>query len=338
MNRKKVQVCILGAVLILTLSGCGDGQAVVETLEPEVVETALPEEEIAASREIEQLEAENTQKNEIRFLCNSREMSEEEDAEATEMIRTLYQNMELEEYLGEAIHAVTDETWYEVLTKGMVEGSRTYTLQKGEEILLMVQIGCNIAGEPYTGVCYYGDNQQIRILKQENSKVQLVQTNVKEGAYDGAFELWNIDSATGEIVRETGIYTGGVRTGEYTTSVREGTGEGNAFDLWTMRNEFSYESNVRTYDEEGKEIVPTPEPTPTPTATPKPTKKPSATPTPTPMPTPTPTPAPTPEPVPAPPQESTPAPTTEPTPTPPPDVEPEFNGGDVDCDWADVPD
>ena len=318
--------------MVLTLSGCGDGQFVVETLEPEPVETGT---KITVSHGIEEYEAERVENNEIKLLCNARKMLGEEDRKAEEMIRTLYQNMELDEYMGEAIHTITNEAWYEVLGKGMIEGSRTYTLQRGEEILLMVQLGYNMEGQPYSCVCLYGGESQISVLKQESSKVQLVQAEIQDGIYDGAFELWQIDSATGRIVRETGTYTNGVLTGEYTVSVREGTGEGDAFDLWSMREEFAYENSTRTYDEEGNEIVPTPEPTPT--ATPKPTKKPSSTPKPTPTPTPTPIPTQEPEsvwePEPAPTPIPTPAPTPAPTPTP--DVEPEINGGgDVDSEFT----
>lgn len=345
MNKNIRNICVLGVALMLTFSGCGDGQMTAETLNPEPLETGLPEDEITASREIEQLEAENAQRDVVKLYCNAREMNGEESPEAEEMIKTLYQNMELEEYLGEAIHAVTNETWYDVLTDGMIEGSRTYTMQKGEELLLLVQIGYRMEGQPYSSVCYFdNDAGSIRVLQQEDSKVQLVQAGVKDGVYDGAFELLRIDSATGEILRESGTYANGIRTGEYTTEVRKGTGEGDAFDLWSMRDEFAYESSTRNYDQDGNEIEetpePTPEPTPTPTKKPSATPKPTATPTPEPTPTPTPepTPAPTPAPTPTPTPAPTPTPTPEPTPTPTPSYEePIITGGDDEHDWQDVP-
>ena len=333
MNKNRRYLYVFGAVLVLTLSGCGDGQFVVETLEPEPVET---ETKVTASHGIEEYEAGRTESNEIKLLCNAREMSEGENSAVAEMINTIYQNCEREEDLGGAIHAVTNETWYDVLTDGMIEGSRSYTLQKGEEILLLVQIGYDIEGKPYSNVCLYGDSEQVRILKQEDSKVQLLQADVKDGAYNGTFERWEIDSATGGIVRETGTYTNGVLTGEYTVSVREGNGEGDAFDLWTMRESFTYGSSVKTYDGEGNEVASTPEPTSTPAATPEPTKKPAATPKPTATPTPTPTKTPTSTPKPTATPTPTPAPTPTPTPAPTPDVDPEIGGGDVETEW--VPD
>lgn len=335
---KKRQIYGLTAGILafsMLLTGCGDGESQVSWLEPEPMESGVLEESTTAG-EAPGAEAENGQETEVRLLYNTGTLTEGEEAAAMELLQDMYQNIELEEYLGECIHMVGSDVWYESLTGRMPEGTRTYTLQLGDEVLFLVQVGFDISGEPYSNV-YYPGKDGVILLKQAGSVVQLTFTEVKEGFYDGAFERWQIDSATGEIIQEKGTYSQGVIVGEYTVSVKEGTGEGDAFDLWNMRENFAYETTVTTYDEQGNIVEDEPEPTPMPSATPSATKKPTATatPTPTPTPTPEPTPAPTPTPAPAATPAPTPAPTPTPTPTPTPAPPSEPSTGEVDIEWSD---
>ena len=156
--------------------------------------------------------------------------------------------------------------------------------------------------------------------------IWLLQTSVSGGVYNGAFEKWQINGGSGSILKETGTYANGTIVGEYTKAERTGN-PGEAFDLWTNRDNFEYNTTKETYNEEG-EIAATP--TPVPTATPKPTKKPVQTTAPTPVPTAKPTPEPEPDPTPAPTPEPTPAPTPEPTPEPTPVP----SEGDTDINWS----
>ena len=249
-------------------------------------------------------------------------------------VEELYQNMELEEYLGEGIHMVSNESWYETMAADLVEGARTYLLQKGDEILFTVQVGVTISRERYSNA-YYCKEDNMVLLKQEGSLVQVTMAQLKDNLYDGSFEQVTIDSETGAIRIEHGTCAQGLRVGEYSVMVKPGTGAGDPYDLWSMRENFSYETTVTEYDAQGNEIQPEPTPTPEPTATPKPTKKPTATPKPTP--TPEPTPEPTPQPTPQPPVIQNPQPpasTPEPTPQPTPTPSSGPSSGDVDIEWS----
>ena len=171
------------------------------------------------------------------------------------------------------------------------------------------------------------------LLKQEGSLVQVTMAQLKDNLYDGSFEQVTIDSETGAIRIEHGTCAQGLRVGEYSVMVKPGTGAGDPYDLWSMREDVSYETTVTEYDAQGNEIQPEPTPTPEPTATPKPTKKPTATPKPTP--TPEPTPEPTPQPTPQPPVIQNPQPpasTPEPTPQPTPTPSSGPSSGDVDIE------
>ncbi len=306
-------VCLLAAVM---LAGCGDGSVAqensVEVLEPVTVPNPTvnsePEEPVAV---------------EIELLYSTGNFNEETEASILDTMTTLYRNLEVPEYIGEGIHMVSNEGWMESIAGDLYEGGRNYTLQKGEEILLTVYVGADIEGKLFTHVYYQSPDNRVILLKQEEGITWLLQTGVSEGKYEGAFERWRIDSGTGHIQKEQGTYDGGVMVGEYTRAEYRGE-PGDAFDLWTNRESFAYETVKENYDEQG-ELIPTPTPVPTPTPTPKPTRRPASTPTPTPEPEPenpepTPPPAPTPEPTPPP------APTPEPTPPP--------STGDTDIEWS----
>lgn len=261
-------------------------------------------------------------------------LTEEEESAALDMLTVLHQNMELPEYYGEGIHMVSNDTWYETLGVSMPEGCRTYELREDGETLVTVQIGTDISGKIFTIVSLRGESELV-VLKQEERTVQLTLAGIRENAYDGAYEMWQIDGETGNIRQEKGTYTEGILTGEYLVAVKEGDGEGDPYDIWSMREEFEYETTVKEYDQEGNEVTPTPEPTATPAPTKKPTttKKPTATPTPTPEPTPTPAPPPPPAATPEPTPEPTPTPAPTPTPEPTPPAQPD--NGDVDVGWTD---
>ncbi len=291
-------------------------------------------------------------------------LTEAELTAVLEMLATLHQNLELSEYLGEAIHVVESQIWYETLVKRMAEGGRIYALKKGEETLLSVQIMIDISGEPCSIVYYQKGPGEMILLQRSGSVLRVTTAGVLEGMYNGAVEIWEMDAATGRVSQEKGLYTQGVPVGEHIMAVKEGDGEEEFYNLWNMRESMEYEKTVTTYDQGGNPVVtstpeptpeptsePTPEPAPEPTPTPKPTatRRPAATPTPTPaqtpeptpaptpvptpVPTPAPTPVPTPVPTPAPTPTPTPVPTPAPTPTPTPVPTP-APGGDTDIEWS----
>ncbi len=323
-----IGACILPLAI---LAGCGDGtemggepsESVIAPVEPvdvsELMEpTPTPEPE--AEPEPEPVETEALQ-------YQSGQLTAEEEAAMLEVMTTLRQNLEIPEYVGEGIHMISGEEWLETMCQGIYEGSRSYSLQKGGDTLLVLQLGLDIEGKPYANVFYPGAEGSVLVLKQTGSTTWLLQASVENGKYEGAFETWLFDSESGHIQWEQGTYSAGVIVGEYKKSEYTG-GSGAASDMWTNRENFDYKTTTVTYDENGA-IAPTA--TPTPTATPKP---PTQTPKPTPQPTPQPTPEPTPEPPaqnPQPPAQ-TPQPTPEPTPEPPEDTP--TPGGDTDIGWS----
>ena len=322
--RYRIAACILPLAI---LAGCGDGSGtgseesgngIVDRIEPvDVTGLTDPTPEPEPTPEPDQ----------AALVYQTGSLSEDEQGKMLEAMTTLHQNLEVPEYIGEGIHMLSNEEWLEEICQGVYEGSRSYSLQKGGDTLLVLQLGLDIEGKPYANVFYPGAEGSVLVLKQTGSTTWLLQASVEKGKYEGAFETWLFDSESGHIQWEQGTYSAGVIVGEYKKSEYTG-GSGAASDMWTNRENFDYKTTTVTYDENGA-IAPTA--TPTPTATPKP---PTQTPKPTPQPTPQPTPEPTPEPPaqnPQPPAQ-TPQPTPEPTPEPPEDTP--TPGGDTDIGWS----
>ena len=53
--------------------------------------------------------------------------------------------------------------------------------------------------------------------------------------WNGTFEAWSVDSATGSITHEQGTMQGGVLTGDYTCDVHTGEGALDVYSLWSNR-------------------------------------------------------------------------------------------------------
>lgn len=294
---KKKFICMFLSVFVsaMALAGCGDGSGEIGfVIEPEEAQyVSVTSQPVYATPK----PADGTQG--IHLLYYSGELTEEEEAEALRTIQTMHQNLELEEYLGEGIHMISDEEWTNTFAVRLVEGSRTYYLQEDGEILLTVQVGYDIDGQAVSNVFYQEPEGKIILLKQAGGITQMITASAVEGKYDGDFDLWQFNSETGEIRHEQGTYAAGLPVGEYTIAVREGNAAGEAFDLWNNREGMTYTTTTLKYDHKGELIpeatpvpasTPKPEVTPAPTATPKPavTPKPAATPKPAPQPTPQP--------------------------------------------------
>nr|WP_296462944.1 hypothetical protein [uncultured Acetatifactor sp.] len=334
--RYRIGACILPLAL---LAGCGDGT---ETGGASSESVGSPVEPVDVSGLVDETpEPTSTPEPEpeIGLRYQTGQLTAQEEAAMLEAMTTLHQNLEIAEYVGEGIHMISGEGWLEAMCQGIYEGSRSYSLQKGEDVLLTMQLGYDIDGEPYANVYFEGEDGSVLVLKQSGETTWLLQTGVADGKYEGAFETWLFDGESGRIQREQGTYAAGITVGEYTKSEYTG-GPGEAFDMWTNRENFDYKVTTVTYDGNG-EIAPTP--TPTPTQKPQTTQKPPVqAPDPTPEPTPDPTPQPPAQNPPAqnPPPAQPPAQTPQPTPQPTPDPTPEppedtpTPGGDTDIGWS----
>ena len=74
-------------------------------------------------------------------------------------------------------------------------------------------------------------------------------------AWNGTFESWSVDCATGSITHEQGTMQKGVLTGDYTCYIHAGEGGLDAFSLWNNREGMEYITYTGSFDSEGKALV-----------------------------------------------------------------------------------
>ena len=74
-------------------------------------------------------------------------------------------------------------------------------------------------------------------------------------AWNGTFESWSVDCATGSITHEQGTMQNGVLTGDYTCDVHAGEGGLDAFSLWNNREGMEYITYTGSFDSEGKVLT-----------------------------------------------------------------------------------
>lgn len=179
----------------------------------------------------------------------------EEDLPVQNEARTMLQSLELPEYLGEAVHMIGSGEWMQTMMPKLYEGQRNYFLTKDGVIVLSIQAGYDTEGIPFSNVWYNGADNQVTFLGRKGNTVQLMNTGLAEGAYDGAFDIWTLNSANSDIYREQGSFAGGLFAGGYTAEIHTGEAEGDFFDLWSSREGMEYAAYTGSFDGEGKATV-----------------------------------------------------------------------------------
>lgn len=82
--------------------------------------------------------------------------------------------------------------------------------------------------------------------------VPLADTPESMNDWNGTFESWSVDSATGSITHEQGTMQNGVLTGDYTCNIHTGEGGLDMYSLWNNREGMEYITYTGSFDSEGK--------------------------------------------------------------------------------------
>lgn len=82
--------------------------------------------------------------------------------------------------------------------------------------------------------------------------VPLADTLESMNDWNGTFESWSVDSATGSITHEQGTMQNGVLTGDYTCNIHTGEGGLDMYSLWNNREGMEYITYTGSFDSEGK--------------------------------------------------------------------------------------
>ena len=214
---------------------------------------------------------------------------EEETEEIRSRAQEMLNDLELPEYLDESVNLIDSGDWFSTMMPKLKEGQRSYYLERDAQPLFYAQVGYTGEGQRFSKVWYTGSETK-RFLSQEGTIIRLVTvtstvagaedptstagtdttaetadiqdtatpraaTPADMGAWNGTFESWSVDCATGSITHEQGTMQKGVLTGDYTCDVHAGEGGLDAFSLWNNREGMEYITYTGSFDFEGKALV-----------------------------------------------------------------------------------
>ena len=212
---------------------------------------------------------------------------EEETEEIRSRAQEMLNDLELPEYLDESVNLIDSADWFSTMMPKLKEGQRSYYLERDAQPLFYAQVGYTGEGQHFSKVWYTGSETK-RFLSQEGTIIRLVTvtstvvedpastagtdttaetadiqdtatpraaTPADMGAWNGTFESWSVDCATGSITHEQGTMQKGVLTGDYTCDVHAGEGGLDAFSLWNNREGMEYITYTGSFDSEGKALV-----------------------------------------------------------------------------------
>lgn len=212
---------------------------------------------------------------------------EEETEEIRSRAQEMLNDLELSEYLDESVNLIDSGDWFSTMMPKLKEGQRSYYLERDAQPLFYAQVGYTGDGQHFSKVWYTGSETK-RFLSQEGAIIRLVTvtstvvedpastagtdttaetadiqdtatpraaTPADMGAWNGTFESWSVDCATGSITHEQGTMQKGVLTGDYTCNIHAGEGGLDAFSLWNNREGMEYITYTGSFDAEGKVLT-----------------------------------------------------------------------------------
>ncbi len=175
-------------------------------------------------------------------------VSEEEPGVQGQMT-LLEQNLSTQGYIDEAVSMLHGEEWRDTMMPRLNQGTRGYYQEQGDNSLY-VRTGYDASGAFYTQA-QYRQGEQVTVLLQTDVSVQLLETRMKEGQYDGVYECWTVLAASGDVIRENGNLKDGVLVGDYTAQIRWGKGENELLPLWNLREDMEMTTYNGSFGEDG---------------------------------------------------------------------------------------
>ncbi|MBR1703263.1 MAG: hypothetical protein IJ716_15160 [Lachnospiraceae bacterium] len=167
-------------------------------------------------------------------------LSEEEEAVASEAA-AMYQNMELEEYLAEGIHLAEDNAWFTTMMPKLSVGSRNYFQTENGQNKMAITVGYDEAAVKFVQVWFYSTPEKVLYMSYSNQQAQVLKTDIVDGKYNGAFELWTLNGSDGSITYEKGSLTDGeVASQDHTVRFHQGKAKSDVYDLWNHKAELKY--------------------------------------------------------------------------------------------------
>ncbi len=173
----------------------------------------------------------------------------EEETGIREQMARLEQNLSIAEYVNEAVSMLHGEEWINTMMPRLNQGTRGY-YQELADGSLYVRTGYDEGGVPFTQV-QRQQGDQVTVLQQTSESVQLLETGVADGSYDGVYESWTVLASSGDVIRENGNFRSGILVGDYTAQIRWGRSADDLLSLWNMREDMEMTTYNGNFGEEG---------------------------------------------------------------------------------------
>lgn len=183
----------------------------------------------------------------------------EENNTIQEMAATLITNLTTGQYLDEAVSTLNSEECFLTLMPKLTVGCRRYYLESETGYTLCIEAGYDENNNRYTAIWLTDAKGNVLHLKQTADSIYLLQTTLKDGVYQGAFETWLCQASDGNVYHEQGFYDNGFCSGEYSCDVFFGAGTTDLFSLWCNRNDFPFTSYYGLFDSEGRTTLSQPD-------------------------------------------------------------------------------
>lgn len=185
----------------------------------------------------------------------------EENTQIQEMVSRLQQNLDFEEYLNEAVGLLMNPDWISVMMPKLQQGHRNYYLTAENGNTLVVEAGYDTAGQATSQVWYLTSQDQVRWIGQTSDSLQMMTTTQTNGKYHGAFDSWLVMASSGDVYHETGTFTQGVLTGDYTAQVKFGSNSLDLFSAWGTKADMEFTDYTGNFGEDGITTVEQPKST-----------------------------------------------------------------------------
>lgn len=185
--------------------------------------------------------------------------AQEESTALQQQAELLMQNLDILEYRNEAASVIYSQDWFQMMMPKLKEGRRNYYYESQTADGVMVwSTGYDLTGLTYTNV-WYRHGEEMVILRQTPESIQMITTGFSEGKYQGAFESWLCVAASGDVYHETGTFTAGLITGDFTASVHSGTEPLDLIALWATREQPDFTVYTGKFDENGVTVLEQPD-------------------------------------------------------------------------------
>lgn len=181
----------------------------------------------------------------------------EEETAVQEQLALLQQNLSAQEYRNEAVSMLYGDEWMRTMMPRLAVGTRGYYLEQ-EDTSIQIKAGYDASGTAYTQV-QYRQGEEVLLLLLTRDSVQLLETRMADGRYEGVFERWTILASTGDVFQENGNMKEGLLVGDYTAKVRWGRGADELLPLWNMREDMDMATYNGSFSQDGMTAVEQPE-------------------------------------------------------------------------------